>query len=115
MKEMICIVCPRGCRLSVTDKQEITGNFCKRGETYALQELTCPKRMITSTVALESQSGLRRLPVITSQEVPKDRIMEVMAILQKVIVKAPIKMHDVIIHNVLGLSIDVIATREVLK
>lgn len=115
MKEMICIVCPRGCRITVTDQQQITGNFCKRGENYALQELTCPKRMVTSTVALESESGLRRLPVITSHEVPKDRIMDVMTEIDKVIVKAPIKIHDVIIHNVLGLSIDIIATREVLK
>ena len=50
MKEMICIVCPRGCHLKVNDNNEVSGNFCPRGAKYAIEEITCPKRYITSTV-----------------------------------------------------------------
>lgn len=47
-KEMICIVCPVGCHISVdTDTLEVTGNTCPRGEKYGKEELTNPKRVIT--------------------------------------------------------------------
>ena len=49
MKEFICIECPKGCRLKVDDEMNVTGNTCIRGKTYAINELTCPKRVITST------------------------------------------------------------------
>ncbi len=113
MKELICIVCPRGCHLKIDEEGQVEGNFCKRGETYAKQEAVCPLRMVTSTVALLSKSGLARLPVITSGEVPKDKIFEIMKKLYNVEVKAPIKVGDVIIKNILNLGVDIISTREV--
>ena len=107
MKEMICIICPRGCHLTVSENGEIHGNFCPRGITYGKQELTHPMR------TLKSQSGLLRLPVRSEQDIPKEKLMEVMEILQKIEVKAPISMHQVIVENVLNLGINIIATREV--
>lgn len=113
MKEMICIVCPRGCHLSSDENGEIHGNFCKRGEIYGKQELTHPMRTLTTTVALVSHSGLLRLPVRSEQDIPKEKLMEVMEILQKIEVHAPIMMHQIIVENVLNLGVNIIATREV--
>ena len=114
MKEFICIVCPRGCHLKVDDNMNVTGNTCPRGKVYALNEITNPTRMITSTVAIES-TELKRLPVMTSNPIPKGKIFEVMAEINKVRIKAPVKINDVIIKNVLGLDSDIIATRNILK
>ncbi len=113
MKEMICIVCPRGCRLTMDEMGNIHGNFCKRGETYGKQEAIHPKRIITSTVDLESKTGLKRLPVMSEREIPKEMMMEVMKEIRLVKVKAPITMHQVIIENVLNLGVDIIATRSI--
>ena len=113
MKEMICIVCPRGCRIKIDENGNVTNNFCKRGETYARQELIKPLRMITSTVVLESKSELSRLPVMTSGEVPKSMIFEIMKELYKVRVKAPVKVGDIVVKNILNLGVDIVSTREV--
>lgn len=113
MKELICIVCPRGCRLKVDKEGNVEGNFCKRGEAYAKQEAVCPLRMVTSTVALISKSGLSRLPVISSREVPKERIFDIMKEIYSIEVKAPINVGDIIVKNILNLGVDIISTREV--
>ena len=55
MKEFVCIECPKGCRLKVDDDMNVTGNTCPRGKVYAINEMTCPKRVITSTVVIESK------------------------------------------------------------
>lgn len=114
MKEFICIVCPRGCHLQVDDNMNVTGNTCPRGKVYALNEITNPTRMITSTVAIDSVE-LKRLPVMTSNPIPKGKIFEVMAEINKVRIKAPVRVNDVVIKNVLGLDSDIIATRNILK
>ena len=114
MKEFICIVCPRGCHLTVDDNMNVTGNTCPRGKVYALNEITNPTRMITSTVAIESVE-LNRLPVMTSSPIPKGKIFDVMEEINKVRIKAPVRINDVVIKNVLGLDSDIIATRNILK
>ena len=114
MKEFICIVCPRGCHLKVDDDMNVTGNTCPRGKVYALNEITNPTRMITSTVAIESKE-LSRVPVMTSSPIPKGKIFDVMQEINKVRIKAPVKIGDVIIENVLGLNSNIIATRNILK
>ena len=114
MKEFICIVCPRGCHLIVDDNMNVSGNTCPRGKVYALNEITNPTRMITSTVAIDSKE-LKRLPVMTSNPIPKGKIFEVMEEINKVRIKAPVMINDVVIKNVLGLDSDIIATRNILK
>lgn len=118
-KEMDCIVCPMSCHIEVTlDESEnitiISGNTCKRGESYARSELTNPVRMLTSTVKL--LGGMyKRLPVITSGNIPKNMIYPVMNEINKVSVCAPIKINSVIIKNVCGLNIDIVASRSIEK
>lgn len=114
MKELICITCPRGCHLKVDDKMNVTGNFCPRGKIYAINELTHPVRVVTSTVKLMG-SIYPRVSVKTKDPIPKDKIFEVMNEINKVTLKAPVHIGDVAIKNVLGLNIDVVVTKNIIK
>ena len=114
MKErtLTCIVCPRGCTLSVTlgdagEIQNISGFACPRGKGYAENECTHPKRTITTTVRVCDGSVIS---VKTSDPVPKEMIFEVMEKINKAIAPKGAKIGDVIISDVLGLSVDIIAT-----
>ena len=114
-KEMICIVCPMSCHITVeTNEQQdilkVTGNNCPRGDIYVRKELTNPTRMLTSTVVVEN--GIyNRLPVITSSDIPKTEIFHVMEEINKIRVEAPIKNKQVLLSNVCGLGVDIIASR----
>lgn len=111
-KNLICIVCPKGCHLTIDENMNVSGNSCKRGEVYAKNEVTHPTRMITSTVKVVGGS-LERVSVATSAPIPKEEIFNVMSEINKVSVKAPVSIKDVIIKNVLGLGVDIVATRNV--
>ena len=112
MKEFICIMCPKGCHLTVDDNLNVTGNTCPRGAAYGKQEATDPRRYLTSTVRLESKY-YRRLPVISSGDLPKGKVTDVVKYLDTVTVKAPVKVKDVVVKNVLGLGVDILATRTI--
>ena len=112
MKELICITCPRGCHLQVDDNFNVTGNFCPRGAIYAKNELTHPVRMVTSSVNIVSEVATR-LPVKTKDPIPKELIFKVMEEIMKVSVKAPIKIGDVVIKDVLGTGVDIVASKNI--
>lgn len=114
MKEFVCIVCPRGCHVKVDEQGQVSGNQCIRGKHYVQNEMTSPTRIVTSTVKLRSML-VPRLPVITTQEVPKDKIFDVMNEINQVEVVPPIKVKDVLIKNVCDLGVDIVATRTVLE
>ncbi len=114
-EKMICITCPMGCTLEVTREGKtllnVEGNTCKRGEKYVQEELTDPRRMVASTVRV--QGGVHPLvPVYTAAPVPKPRIFELLAQLRKVEIPAPVTMNQVVLENVLGEGINVIASRD---
>lgn len=113
-KDMTCIVCPIGCQMTIEKKAdgtyEVTGNSCKRGPKYAITEMTNPTRVIPTTVVIEN-AMLPRLPVKTAEPIPKGQIFNAMAVINQVVVEAPIKTGDVVLKNLLNLGIDVVATR----
>ena len=112
MKELICIVCPKGCHLTVDEENgyAVSGNNCPRGEEYGKNEVIAPKRTITSTVKVSG--GLYpRLPVKTDKPIPKELIFEAMKLLGAVELTAPVKVGDVVIENVLGTGANFIAAR----
>lgn len=115
-QELICIGCPLGCLLSVTTDQgsviKIAGNTCIKGEIYAKKEMTDPRRIVTSTVSV-SGGRANVVSVKTKEDIPKDKIMECMKEINQTVVHAPVKIGDVIIKNVAGTNIAVIATKEV--
>ena len=115
-KEMTCIVCPQGCRLLVdiddkTKDIQVSNHKCKRGPIYAQKELTNPTRFLTATIAIENATH-HRLPIKSSMEVPKQEMFNIMRELNHVIVKAPVECGDIVVKNILGLNIDIIATRD---
>jgi len=112
-RKMICISCPIGCRLTVTEEKGelvVTGNQCKRGEVYGKKEVTNPTRVVPTTVKIRG-ARLRRLPVKTDTPLPKPMIFDAMAIINAVEVEAPIKVGDVIIENILETGVNIVATR----
>lgn len=111
-KELTCIVCPRGCRLTIDDNLNVTGNSCPRGAQYAKDEMTNPKRMITSIVRVKNRENLMA-SVKTSVSIPKGKIFDVMAEIEKVSVNAPVHIGDVVIKDVLGTGSDIVATKEI--
>lgn len=117
-KELICITCPMSCHLkAVMENGEVvsvSGNTCPRGAAYAKKELTHPTRMLTSTVIIQ-HALYDRLPVITSSDIPKESLFDVMEALKSVRVEAPIQYGDVVIENVCGLGVNIIASRTMEK
>lgn len=115
MRELTCIGCPLGCALKVEIRGEeilVSGNNCKRGEKYARNEVLCPKRTITTTVAV-SGGTIPRLSVRTAQDVPKDSIFACMDEIRKIRLKAPVHIGDVVLENCAGTGVDVIATKNI--
>ena len=51
-------------------------------------------------------------PVKTAQAVPKDRIPEVLAILRSLRAQAPIVMGDVLLRDIAGTGVDLVATAD---
>lgn len=111
-KSFTCVVCPRGCRLSVTldgDSVAVAGNACPKGEPYARQEAVAPMRSLTSTV--RAIGGSRpRLPVRTTGEIPLARMLEAMDALELVEARAPVAIGQVLAADFMGLGVDLVAS-----
>ena len=116
--EKTCIVCPRGCRLTITkdDTKEwgyiVEGNTCKRGEEYGIKEVTNPTRVLTSTVKLKNSSH-NRLPVVTKGSIPKGKMFDCMKVINKVEIEPPNREGDIVIENILNTGIDLISARSI--
>ncbi len=117
MKEwdVVCIVCPKGCRMKVTEENndmKVSGNQCKRGLTYGVKEVTNPTRVITSTVKVNHPIH-RRMPVVTKGAVPKGMMLDVMKEINLIELELPIMVGDMIIGDVLGTGINIVASRTI--
>lgn len=112
-KELTCINCPLGCSVTVTmdgdNIIDITGNTCKRGEVYARSEVKNPVRMVTSTVRVEGGERYS-VPVKTYEAIPIGKMKDAMVEINKQSIKAPVHVGDVIIDNIAGTGIALIAT-----
>ena len=110
-----CINCPVGCRMEVTHEGEtvlsVKGNTCKRGDVYARQECVAPLRMVTAVAPVKARS----IPVSlkTRSPIPKKQIDACMREVMAKPFEAPIAAGDVLIENVCGTGVDVIATKAV--
>ena len=112
MANIICIVCPKGCRLTVDEKTlAVTGNGCPRGAEYGKNELTHPVRVVTSTVRVEG-AAIARCPVKTAGSVPKEKKAGGMRALDGVRLTAPVKRGDIAVADVCGTGVDVMVTRD---
>lgn len=113
-KVLNCIVCPMGCEMTATieggNVTNVTGNTCPRGAKYAQEEITAPKRMLTSTVRITG-GLLPLLPVVSKNPLPKDKVLACAEHLRTITVEAPIAEGATICENILGLGVDIVASR----
>lgn len=111
-----CIVCPNGCEIEAeyegTQVNAITGNLCPKGRDYVTQELVDPRRTIATSVRVMGGDQTLASVRLTSP-IPKARIFDAMAEINARVLTAPVSIGDVVIHDLLGLGCDVIATRNV--
>lgn len=103
-KEMVCIGCPMGCNLKITLSedgkfQSVTGNTCKRGETYAENECTNPQRTLTTSLRCEDGD---MISVKTDRTIPKDKVLDAMKLINGTIVNLPVRVGDVLVEDVFG-------------
>ncbi len=109
---LICINCPKGCQLEVTmtiEGLKTIGHKCPKGLAFAEQEWFNPVRVLTTTVKT-TDDKVRRVPVRTTVAIPRDKIMDAMTLLDTVVIVLPIKVGTVVVHDLLNLNVDVIAT-----
>lgn len=115
-KNLTCIGCPLGCQLTVELENgeviSVTGNTCKRGDDYARKEVTSPTRIVTSTVKVTG-GNVPTVSVKTKSDIPKGKIFDCAKALKEVMVQAPIAIGDVVLENVAGTGVDIVATKGV--
>lgn len=113
MAQYTCIVCPNSCLINVEQREnglEITGNKCRRGKEFAQNEHEHPRRMFTSTVKVEG-ARIPRISVISSAEIPKNKMFECQRELSSVVAHAPIQCGDILVENICGTGVNLVASR----
>ncbi|MCL2480702.1 MAG: DUF1667 domain-containing protein [Spirochaetaceae bacterium] len=113
-KNLVCIVCPIGCRLKVTgtaDDLNVSGNICKKGIAYAHDEITNPMRMVCTTVKIKG--GIHSvIPVKTDKPIPEKYKLEVVKAVNSIELTSPVKMGDIIISNLFETGVNIVAERD---
>ena len=115
-RELTCIGCPMGCMLTaIIENGEVTfveGNTCPKGDIYARKEVVNPTRIVTSTMCVVGGEK-ERVSVKTASDIPKDKIFDVMREIDAASVSAPVSIGDVVLADVAGTGVDVVATRNI--
>ena len=115
-RELICIGCPMGCPIVVKMEEgkviSVTGNTCPRGDAYARKEVTDPTRIVTTTVRV-ADGKVPMINVKTEHDIPKDKNFDCIAALRGVTIKAPIHIGDVVLENVAGTGVNIVAAGNV--
>lgn len=114
MKELTCIVCPNGCELKINENNEVFGNICKRGKDFAIEELICPKRTLTTTCKTIFKD-IPVVPVKTDGNIKKELVKEAVKEINKVIIDKPLEIGDIVIQNILNTDINIVICSNVLK
>ncbi|GAA2904333.1 DUF1667 domain-containing protein [Enterococcus pseudoavium] len=114
MKQFICIMCPKGCHLTVDEDHDylVSGNSCNKGVKYGQAEATNPVRVVTSTVSVKGGNA-RVCSVKTADAIPKDSVLKVMEEINQVKLQAPVNIGDIAIKNLLNTGVDVVVTSEI--
>lgn len=131
LRIITCVVCPVGCEITIRRRPSaraaaseggvaqggpdvfvLEGFGCKRGKVYAEEELTSPRRTLTTTVRVAGGT-LSLVPVRTQGSIPKALMRACMDELSRVELAAPVRAGQVVIRDILGTGVDVVATRGV--
>lgn len=114
---LTCIRCPKGCQVTVTleggQVTSVAGNGCPRGDAYARKEVTDPTRVVTTVVPVSGSDVARMVSVKTAGDVPRAKVLDVVRALSGVSMAAPVHIGDVVLADVCGTGVDVVATKDV--
>jgi len=115
-KVFTCIACPLGCQLEIVLKgkkiKEVKGAKCRRGKKYAEEEFYNPGRILTTTVRVK-EGKCALLPVRSTKPVPLRLLRKCVKVLSSIEVKAPVRMGEVVVRDILNTGADIISTRNI--
>ena len=113
-KNLTCIVCPRGCTLTVTLDSalenpvvSVEGQGCKRGMDYATAECTHPTRVLTTT-APTVDGGV--VPCKTDRAIPRELLFEAMKAVNALSAPNLVRIGDILLPDLLGTGANIVAT-----
>lgn len=112
--ELVCIVCPNGCRHAVEkcgNEVVVSGAKCKRGEAFARTELLCPMRSVTTSVKT-SVKGFPVVSVKTDGEIEKNKIFDLIKLLSQTVIDKPLPIGSIVVRNVFGSDVNVVTTTD---
>lgn len=112
-REFTCIICPRGCHLRIGDLLNVEGYTCPRGKAYAIQEATDPRRALSSTAVIESRC-VNVIPVQSAAPLPKGSVEKALGEIRLLHLKAPVHEGDVLIPDLAGTGIPLVASCDIL-
>lgn len=114
----ICIMCPNGCEVTAeyegSEVFSVTGHTCPKGEEYVRRELTCPMRNIATSVRVEG-GELPLVSVRLTAPIPLEKVKSAVPEIHRAVLSAPVRCGDIVVHDLLGLGVDVMATKDVEK
>ena len=115
-RKFICVSCPLGCGLTVSlddagEVVKVEGNTCPRGESYARSEVKDPRRVFASTVRVRG-GKLPVCPVRSKTPAPKGKLFGIAEEVARLEVDAPVRIGQVLIHNVCETDVDIVASRD---
>lgn len=115
-KEIVCTVCPQGCRITAAGEGKVflsaEGYGCKRGLEYASSEYAHPVRILTTTVKIQGEES-NLLPVRSERPLPREAVFRCMDVIRSIEVTLPVKCYDVIVSDICGTGVDIVATKTV--
>jgi len=118
LKRAVCVRCPVGCKIEIElhgeKVEKIKGNRCPRGIEYVKEELKEPRRIVPTSVKVMG-GNYPIVSVKTSAPIPKKHIPDLMKLVKKLRIRAPVQLGDVILKNLFNTGVDLVATRTVLK
>ena len=116
IRNLTCIGCPLGCAITVElhdgEIVNVSGNTCKRGDVYARKEVTHPTRIVTSTVRVR-HGEIAMVSCKTAEDIPKEKIMDIMDCINRITVDAPVRIGDVLLENAADTGVNIVATKDV--
>lgn len=114
--ELTCVVCPNGCLLTVWEENgetKVEGAACKNGISYGRTELTDPRRVLTTSVAVNDGS-LPLVSVRSTAPIQKRFLKNAVAALKYISINAPVHIGDLVYQDP-AMDLTLLASRNVEK
>ena len=114
-QDVTCIICPKSCKINVNESDgtlDVNGYECSRGKKYAINEISDPRRIFTSTVIIKN-GPIRMLPVRTDLPIRKNDWLKARELVKNIIVDLPVEFGYIIVDGFIEKNIKLISTRAI--